>query len=168
MKLPDPNAHKANSQVGTSLEALLATKNRRIQEELTRFRVLHGDLESSLRQTEARILAVTQELDKQQELNERLETDLLALEEARKQPNGQAAPTAAVEGQKLDALTGLDIGGKKVASESSTPGVRSSPIPFASSADASILPIVTSQRDRFRQRNSELEEVTMLSASFET
>lgn len=36
---------------------------------------------------------------------------------------------------------------------------RSTPIPFTSSADTSILPIVTSQRDRFRQRNAELEEV---------
>ena len=37
--------------------------------------------------------------------------------------------------------------------------IRSSPIPFTPSADTSILPIVTSQRDRFRQRNAELEEV---------
>ncbi len=37
---------------------------------------------------------------------------------------------------------------------------RSTPIPFTSSADTSILPIVTSQRDRFRQRNAELEEVS--------
>lgn len=37
--------------------------------------------------------------------------------------------------------------------------MRSSPIPFTSSAESSILPIVTSQRDRFRQRNAELEEV---------
>ncbi|KAF9114262.1 hypothetical protein BGX27_011313 [Mortierella sp. AM989] len=36
-----------------------------------------------------------------------------------------------------------------------TPGVAA---PTTSSADHSILPIVTSQRDRFRQRNSELEE----------
>lgn len=36
--------------------------------------------------------------------------------------------------------------------------VRSTPVPFTSSADTSILPIVTSQRDRFRQRNAELEE----------
>lgn len=37
---------------------------------------------------------------------------------------------------------------------------RSTPIPFTPSADTSILPIVTSQRDRFRQRNAELEEVS--------
>jgi homeobox protein cut-like len=35
---------------------------------------------------------------------------------------------------------------------------RGSPIPFASAAETSILPIVTSQRDRFRARNAELED----------
>lgn len=33
--------------------------------------------------------------------------------------------------------------------------------PFTSSAETSILPIITSQRDRFRQRNGELEEVSI-------
>jgi len=37
--LPNPNADKANAQQGKSLEALLATKSKRIQEELTKFRV---------------------------------------------------------------------------------------------------------------------------------
>jgi hypothetical protein len=37
--LPNPNADKANAQQGRSLEVLLATKNKRILEELTRFRV---------------------------------------------------------------------------------------------------------------------------------
>jgi homeobox protein cut-like len=35
---------------------------------------------------------------------------------------------------------------------------RMSPIPFTSAAETSILPIVTSQRDRFRARNAELED----------
>lgn len=39
LHLPDPNAEKANAQQGKSLEVLLATKNKRILEELTRFRV---------------------------------------------------------------------------------------------------------------------------------
>lgn len=37
--LPNPNADKANAQQGKSLEVLLATKGKRIQEELTKFRV---------------------------------------------------------------------------------------------------------------------------------
>lgn len=41
LHLPNPNAEKANSQHGKSLEALLATKNKRLLEELTKFRVRH-------------------------------------------------------------------------------------------------------------------------------
>ena len=36
---PNPNAEKFNTQQGKSLEILLATKNKRILEELTKFRV---------------------------------------------------------------------------------------------------------------------------------
>lgn len=43
LRLPDPNADKANSQQGRSLETLLAAKNKRILEELTKFRV-HASL----------------------------------------------------------------------------------------------------------------------------
>ena len=39
LRLPNPNADKANAHHGKSLEALLATKNKRILEELTGFRV---------------------------------------------------------------------------------------------------------------------------------
>ena len=39
MHLPNPNADKANAQDGKSLEVLLASKNKRILEELTKFRV---------------------------------------------------------------------------------------------------------------------------------
>ena len=39
LRLPNPNADKANAQTGKSLEVLLVTKNKRIQEELTKFRV---------------------------------------------------------------------------------------------------------------------------------
>jgi hypothetical protein len=39
VQLPNPNAEKANSQQAKSLEALLALKNKRMLEELTKFRV---------------------------------------------------------------------------------------------------------------------------------
>jgi homeobox protein cut-like len=39
LQLPNPNAQKANAHRGKTLEALLATKNKRILEELTKFRV---------------------------------------------------------------------------------------------------------------------------------
>src|SRR6266702_5973686 len=39
LQLPNPNASKANAHPTSSLETLLATKNKRILEELTKFRV---------------------------------------------------------------------------------------------------------------------------------
>jgi len=64
-------------------------------------------------------------------------------------PNGSITPSES----GTDLLANLDLS-RKTADSS----VRTTPIPFTSSADTSILPIVTSQRDRFRQRNAELEE----------
>ncbi|KAF8518766.1 CASP C terminal-domain-containing protein [Gautieria morchelliformis] len=155
LRLPDPNADKANSQQGRSLETLLAAKNKRILEELTKFRVLHGELEASLRSVSEDLANNKDELEKQKLLNEKLEIDLL---QVNKHVNGAATGSAEKSdastppGSQQEGLAGLNIGQQN---ESQT---RISPIPFTSSADTSILPIVTSQRDRFRQRNAELEE----------
>ncbi|KAF8555300.1 hypothetical protein OG21DRAFT_1411064 [Imleria badia] len=155
--LPDPNADKANAEHGKSLEVLLASKNKRILEELTRFRILRTSLEESLKSTQSKLDTARAELSKQKSLNEKLETDLLALD------NRSANPPSASGTSVDDALAGLglDLGlenTKNKKGESSGSTTRSTPIPFTSSADTSILPIVTSQRDRFRARNAELEE----------
>ncbi|KAL4074255.1 CASP C terminal-domain-containing protein [Scleroderma yunnanense] len=158
VNLPDPNADKANSQPGKSLEMLLATKNKRMLEELTRFRIIHSTLEESLKTTQTELETTQSELSKQRELNEKLETDLLALDKRSVSSNSANRNPTLPD----DPLVGLDLNisveekssGKTT--ESST--VRQTPIPFTSVADTSILPIVTSQRDRFRQRNAELEE----------
>ncbi|KAI0949581.1 hypothetical protein AcW1_009144 [Taiwanofungus camphoratus] len=156
LHLPDPNADKANAQRGKSLEVLLATKNKRILEELTKFRILHGELEASLRAAQAELAFTESELEKQRTLNEKLETDLLQMDQ--RKLNGELNGVADYESSRadspqLDALAGLDLGKKP-----NDTSARNAPIPFTSSADTSILPIVTSQRDRFRQRNAELEE----------
>jgi len=146
LQLPNPNAQKANAQRGKTLEALLATKNKRILEELTKFRIIHAELEASLQTAEERLATTTAELEKQKILNEKLETDLVSMNSHKS--NGDLTS----EGDSTDVLAGLDLGRK------TEQPVRTTPIPFASSADTTILPIVTSQRDRFRQRNAELEE----------
>lgn len=151
--LPNPNADKANAQHGKSLEVLLATKNKRILEELTRFRILHTTLETSLKSTQDELADTHAELAKQHALCEKLETDLLALNTN----SGSAREEGGENGESGISGLGLEFGlrSKDAAGPSTT---RSTPIPFTSSADTSILPIVTSQRDRFRQRNAELEE----------
>ncbi|PBK91487.1 hypothetical protein ARMGADRAFT_1106045 [Armillaria gallica] len=145
LQLPNPNADKTNAQQGKSLEALLATKNKRLLEELTKFRILHSELENSLQAAQDQLSSTGADLEKQKALSEKLENDLLSMNKHR--TNGDITPP-----ESSDVLTGLDLGRKADSS------IRTTPIPFTSSADTSILPIVTSQRDRFRQRNAELEE----------
>jgi len=158
LQLPNPNASKANAHPANSLEALLATKNKRILEELTKFRILHGELEASLQRARDDLALTTSELEKHRELNERLESDLLKIEQhgqgRNDQENGDANPVEAGEDDILAGL-GLELG---LTTKDKDPVVQTKPIPFTSSANTSILPIVTSQRDRFRQRNAELEE----------
>ncbi|KAJ7647139.1 CASP C terminal-domain-containing protein [Roridomyces roridus] len=147
LQLPDPNAQKANARPGKTLEALLATKNKKMLEELTKFRILQSELEASLQTVEEQLAGTSAELGKQKILNEKLENDLLSMNSHKS--NGDLT---ASNNDSTDVLAGLDLGRK------TDQPVRTTPIPFASSADTTILPIVTSQRDRFRQRNAELEE----------
>lgn len=131
---------------------------------------MHGELEASLRSATEDLLWTKAELEKQTSLNEKLETDLLQINVNASARNDQSETSSVTDG-----LAKISIGGTKVCfktvlnlmhehklSSYQDNNARSSPIPFTSSADTSILPIVTSQRDRFRQRNAELEEVCFL------
>ncbi|KAH9083859.1 CASP C terminal-domain-containing protein [Lactarius deliciosus] len=155
LQLPNPNASKANAHPASSLEALLATKNKRILEELTKFRILHTELEASLQCAQDDLASTTQELEKHRRLNERLETDLLKIEQ---HGNGDATPADPAEDDVLAGLR-LELGLASKTPSNNDLSTQAKHIPFTPSADTSILPIVTSQRDRFRQRNAELEEV---------
>ncbi|WVO21140.1 uncharacterized protein IAS62_002445 [Cryptococcus decagattii] len=145
-QLPDPNASVANKQRGQSLEKLLTSKNRRLLEDLTKLRVSWEDLSSEHAKAEEIIEGLQVDLALQRGLVEKLEGDLMVL--------NNREDRAGTPGQ---GLAGLDIGGK--------PDGRASPA-NSGCQDSSILPIVTSQRDRFRQRNAELEDE--LRKQFET
>ncbi|KLT45785.1 putative Golgi vesicle transport-related protein [Cutaneotrichosporon oleaginosum] len=132
--MPDPNADVANKQLGKSLENLLVSKNRRLLEDLTKLRVAHEELVSLYAKAENSSSQTEAELARLRSLNQKLENDLMQMN------NGEGKDRSG------PGLAGLDIGGKD---GTSTP---------SGANDASILPIVTSQRDRFRQRNAELEE----------
>ncbi|KAG2016154.1 hypothetical protein CC2G_009349 [Coprinopsis cinerea AmutBmut pab1-1] len=110
--LPDANASKSESQHNKSLEALLASKNKRIQEELTKFRILHNELQESLKNVENKLDSTSAELAKQKELNEKLENDLLAINNPDEKANGSANKS----GDDDDILANLDVGKKSAVS----------------------------------------------------
>ncbi|KAI5123047.1 hypothetical protein M0805_000482 [Coniferiporia weirii] len=155
--LPSPNPTKSDTQQqqSSSLETLLATKNKRIMEELTKIRVAHGDLESRMAEMEEELYLTKAELEEKRSLNEKLELDLLQMEAYKPSVNDASSTYGSDTPRDSLGLADLDLTGRKLLPDATA---KSSPIPFATSADTSILPIVTSQRDRFRQRNAELEE----------
>ncbi|RXK36992.1 homeobox protein cut-like [Tremella mesenterica] len=150
VSLPNPNASLANKQSNRSLENLLVAKNRRLLEDVTRLRVSFEDLSGQHSRSEEMLDNLQNELNRQKMLNEKLENDLSSINKE----NGTG--TVPGMGTPAPGLAGLDIGGK----------VDGRASPAITNGDTSILPIVTSQRDRFRQRNAELEEE--LRKQFET
>lgn len=132
LSLPSPNATKTNMQRTGSLEVLLAAKNKRIMEELARYRVclcdfihhqctfvaqnvyqvLHAELDHSLRTSAEELEATKAELAEKRALTDKLENDLLQLEK-RGVHSGRADTPSELATLAGDGLFDLDLGGKK-------------------------------------------------------
>ncbi|KAJ1020654.1 hypothetical protein NDA16_004047 [Ustilago loliicola] len=173
-----------------SLEALLLEKNKRLEDQLATLRVSNGELSTSFDRASAELASLKRERAQLKSLNERLESDLASVgREGRSTTKTPAAMSAEQVMREMESLeaeatqtsqsararnsnTSMQkdgINGVHPARSVPTPA---SPKPSTSSpaaavaAESSILPIVTSQRDRFRSRNAELEEE--LRKQFET
>ncbi|GAA6006458.1 CCAAT displacement transcription factor COY1 [Rhodotorula paludigena] len=142
-----PDQHR-----GKPLENLLMAKNRKLQDEVTALRVAHDELAAAHQGVLGDFEALQARCDEQRALVDRLENDLLRINESRGAGTGGQGGTPAAAARE-DPLAGLQLGKKP--QDAAAPATAA---PFQSSAETSILPIITSQRDRFRQRNGELEE----------
>jgi len=72
--------------------------------------ILHGELEASLQRARDDLASTTSELEKHRELNERLESDLLKIEQHGQSRNGQENGDAnPVETAEDDILAGLGL-----------------------------------------------------------
>ena len=176
----DSNKRSAD---GKSLEALLLEKNKRLEDQLATLRVTNGELSTSLNKATLDLTSLKHESAHLKSLNERLESDLASVgRDGRPSARGSAAMKAEEALKEMESLEAEVTRASQNArtrnppsNDDSTPhkdavnGIlpaRSLPTstapkastPAASVGDSSILPIVTSQRDRFRSRNAELEE----------
>ena len=174
LQLPNPNASKANAHPANSLEALLATKNKRILEELTKFRVrlssplvvasnanlaqiLHGEREASLQRAREDLASTTSELERHRELNERLESDLLKIEQHGQgrsdQENGDAN---LVETGEDDILAGLGL----------ELGLTTKDVRFPNYCPMQILTLVMGRRNLWHKRNLYLSHPPLIHPFF--
>ncbi|KAM5356396.1 hypothetical protein ACJ41O_003042 [Fusarium nematophilum] len=148
---------EAKDAEGNSLERLLLARNKKLGDELTVLRVSHNDLQSRLEDLQEELSRTNADLERSQNLNEKLESDLEKLQEegANAFPSG-----ASVAGTYVTRTVG-----RKSGRISPTSSIISGMDPRmtgdserAYGGGSGILPMVTAQRDRFKKKNAELEQ----------
>ncbi|CBQ72464.1 related to Cutl1 or CASP protein [Sporisorium reilianum SRZ2] len=176
-----------------SLEALLLEKNKRLEDHLATLRVSNAELSTSLDKASGELTQLKHDYAHLKSLNDKLEIDLASLgpdgrpSSSSKRTAAMSAEDALKEMESLEAEASQASQSAKARSgtapasndgvngaSSATPArsvaasarASTSSVPAPSGGESSILPIVTSQRDRFRTRNAELEEE--LRRQFET
>ncbi|EJP63904.1 CASP-like protein [Beauveria bassiana ARSEF 2860] len=154
-----PAGEESGAEAGNTLEKLLLGRNKKLNDELTVLRVSHQDLQSRLEDLQEEMSKTNAELERCQNLNEKLEGDLEQMHaeganafpsgasvagtyvtRAQTRRGGRISPTSSI-------ISGLDPrGGGGGGGEREPMG-----------GGSGILPMVTAQRDRFKQKNAQLE-----------
>ncbi|KAM0199540.1 hypothetical protein ACHAPI_003303 [Fusarium lateritium] len=149
---------EANNAEGNSLEKLLLARNKKLGDELTIMRVSHNDLQSRLEDLQEELSRTNAELERSQKLNQKLESDLETIQEegANAFPSG-----ASVAGTYVTRAVGRKSG--RISPTSSIisgmdPRMGGEPGERVYGGGSGMLPMVTAQRDRYKKKNTELEE----------
>lgn len=147
------NEEKSNTE---SLEKLMLARNKKLTDDLTVIRVANKDLTEELNKLKAQLSTKTAELDKTKSLNQKLEDDLL-------KTNGGARISSSMSVVSNWQRGGTARSGRISPTSSIIGGDTGDTSSIISGqtnngGDTSILPIITQQRDRFKARNTELEE----------
>ena len=154
---------------GDTLEQLLLARNKKLSDELTILRVSHQDLQGRLQSMQEDFSKANAELERAQHLNATLENDLANVHDtANAYPSG-----ASVAGTYVSRYpqSSANIGRKGRVSPTSSIisgfDPRSSSLGTTSlealrsgepvGGGSGILPMITAQRDRFKKRNTQLE-----------
>lgn len=127
------------------IDSLLIQRNKTLTQELADFRSQHDGLTNRINHLDSELTKANEELIKAQELNQRLENDLAGVQDGQKFSDNMSM---------ISGVSRITPGRPKNGSIASLNTVGSSP----SGDVSSILPIITKQRDRFRDRNNELED----------
>ena len=161
---------------GDTLEQLLLARNKKLSDELTILRVSHQDLQSRLQSMQEELSKTNDDLERAQHLNETLENDLANMqsETANAYPSGASvAGTYASRYPQSSANPAASSFAGRKGKVSPTSSIISGFDPQSSSlgrttleqlrsgepvgGGSGILPMITAQRDRFKKRNSQLE-----------
>ncbi|OLN97431.1 Protein CASP [Colletotrichum chlorophyti] len=143
---------------GDTLEKLLLARNKKLGDELTILRVSHQDLQTKLSDLQEEMSRTNMELEKAQQLNERLENDLATLQSE----SSNAFPSGASVAGTFNRYAPSVAPGRRGGRVSPTSSIISGIDPRTSGGEpmgggSGILPMITAQRDRFKKRIAQLE-----------
>jgi len=159
----------ASKGKGDTLEQLLLARNKKLSDELTILRVSHQDLQTRLQSMQEELSKTNSELERAQHLNSTLENDLANVHEtANAYPSGASVAgtyasrypqSSANFGRKgrvsptSSIISGFDPRSASLGTTSLEALRSGEPV----GGGSGILPMITAQRDRFKKRNTQLE-----------
>ncbi|OAX81942.1 hypothetical protein ACJ72_03711 [Emergomyces africanus] len=149
-----------------SLEQLLLARNKKLSNELTILRVSHQDLQNQLETLREDLSKTNSDLEKSRKLSATLENDLLQMQrEAPSFPSSAMSvagtyasryPHSSRRGRASSPTSSIISGFDHANASANTMEAIKAGEPVG--GGSGILPMVQAQRDRFKQKNSELEE----------
>ena len=156
-----------------SLEQLLLARNKKLNNEMAVLRVSHQDLQQQLESLQETLSNTNAELERSQNLNATLETDLVKVQQeassafpssamsvagtytsrhASSNYNASSFPRRGRTSPTSSIISGFDA---QSASRNTLEAIRAGePV----GGGSGILPMIQAQRDRFKQKNTQLEE----------
>lgn len=156
---------------GDTLEQLLLARNKKLSDELTILRVSHQDLQSRLQSMQEDLSKTNADLERAQHLNSTLENDLVNVqsEAVNAYPSGASVAGTYASRYPQSSAVGAARKGRISPTSSIISGFdpRSASLGTTSleqlrsgepvGGGSGILPMITAQRDRFKKKNTELE-----------
>lgn len=146
---------------GDTLEQMLLSRNKKLSDELTILRVSYQDLQNRLQSLQEDLSKANVEVERLQNLNATLENDLANVqhESSTAFPSGMSVAGSRYPSSAAPAAN--TYSGRR-GRTSPTSSIISGFDPRSSGGEAigggsGILPMITAQRDRFKKRNSQLE-----------
>lgn len=163
----DQPANGSIDSAKQSLEQLLLARNKKLSSDMTLLRVAHQDTRQQLGDLQEELSKTNAELEKSQKLSSSLENDLLRVQE--EASNALPSSGMSVAGTYTSKMPGSMRRGRASPTSSIISGYDTTPRSGSTTLEAlrsgepvgggsGILPMIQAQRDRFKQKNQQLEE----------
>lgn len=142
----------------SKIESAIVQRNKKLNNDLIELRRKNETNEKRLVELSNAVSQYENEINKLKDTNQRLENDLMNFESSNNNANGGNDKWETMS--MISSIAGGSINNGKISPAASIAGGNDnrSSITLSNGQDSSLLPIITQQRDRFRNRNKELEE----------